>query len=185
MKQLASKKKAARPHLFLKLIILVVALVTLTLTASSSALSGSVANSAQATGQETKPTEVGELKLGAPVERELTVGVTHSYSVSLTQGQYFKLVVDQKGIDVVIRLFGPDGQKLIEVDETPAAVPEFTFLIAEAAGAYRVEVEPSKKDANPGTYQIKIEELRESTAKDRVQVSARKVEEEGNKLRDQ
>ena len=186
MKQLASKKLAGRPHLFLNIIILVVALVTLTLTASGSVFSGSSKDSAQqTTGQETKSADSRELKLGAPIERELAVGVTHSYSVSLTQGQYFKLVVDQKGIDVVVRLFGPNGQKLTEVDETPAAVPESTFLIAEAAGVYRVEVESSNKYAKPGTYQIKIEDLRESTAKDRVQVSARRVADEGNKLRDQ
>ena len=96
-----------------------------------------------------------------------------------------KVVVDQKGIDVIIRVFGPDGQKLREVDETPAAVLESTFLIAEAAGMYRVEVEASSKDAKSGTYEIRIKDLRESTSKDRIQVSAQRIFDEANKLRDQ
>src|SRR4030095_13217929 len=115
----------------------------------------------QTTSAEWGQTEVRELKLGEPIERELSGNAAHSYRISLTQGQYLKVVVDQKGIDVILRVFGPDGQKLREVNETPAAVLESTFLIAEAAGAYRLEVESASKDAKNGTYEIRIKDLRE------------------------
>ncbi|HKR58343.1 MAG TPA: CHAT domain-containing tetratricopeptide repeat protein [Pyrinomonadaceae bacterium] len=164
---------------------LLVALTAVTLTTQNLAFDAPDAKQQEQTAQDSRPTDVGELKIGEPIGRELAGGAAHSYRVSLTQGQYLKVVVDQKGIDVVIRVFGPDGQKLREVDETPAAVLESTFLIAEAAGVYRVEVGSSSNDAKSGTYEIKIKDLREATAKDRIQISAQKVFDEANKLRDQ
>ena len=46
------------------------------------------------------------LEPGKPVERELAGGQSHSYSIALTAGQYLHVVVDQRGIDVVVTLFG-------------------------------------------------------------------------------
>ena len=135
--------------------------------------------------QDPKPADVRELKLGEPIERELGGGAAHSYEVSLTQGQYLNVLVDQKGIDVIITVFGPDGGKLTEVNDTFAGVLESTFVIAEAAGVYCVEVQSTIKDAKAGIYEIKVEEKREATSKDRAQVAAQKVYEEANKLRDQ
>ena len=182
MKQSALKNIESR-NVSKRQISFVLALIVLTMTLSD--IFSSTQTLAQTTPQESKPTDVRELKLGQSIERELAGGAAHSYKVLLTSGQYLKVVVDQKGIDVVIRVFGPDGQKLREVNETPAAFLESTFLIAEAAGMYRVEVESSSKDAKSGTYEIRITDLRESTSKDRIQVSAQKIFDEANQLRDQ
>src|SRR5262245_61919945 len=51
--------------------------------------------------------ETRELKLGEPIERELSGGAAHSYSLLLIKGQFLKVVVEQKAIDVVVRLFNP------------------------------------------------------------------------------
>ena len=116
------------------------------------------------TPQQTKPSDIHELKLGVPVERELAGGVAHSYIVTLTAGQYMKVVVEQKGIDVVVRLFGPDGQKITEVDSPNGTEgPEPVSVIAEAAGAYLLEVKSLEEKTAPGKYEVKVEELREST----------------------
>jgi hypothetical protein len=50
-----------------------------------------------------------KLEQGNPIERELSGGQSHSYQMTLAAGQYVKLVVDQRGIDVVVKLFGPDA----------------------------------------------------------------------------
>ena len=50
------------------------------------------------------------------------------------------MVVERKGIDMVAKLFGADGQKLAEVANDPAVGREFVSVVAEAAGAYRLEV---------------------------------------------
>src|ERR1044071_281833 len=56
------------------------------------------------------------LELQKPIERELTGGESHYYQLELQSGQYFHLVVEQKGIDVVVLVFAPDGKQIIEVD---------------------------------------------------------------------
>src|SRR4029077_1032978 len=56
------------------------------------------------------------LSLGQAIERELAGGATHYYQVSLGAGQFLRATVMQKGIDVVVAVYQPDGGKLIEVD---------------------------------------------------------------------
>src|SRR5215813_1498475 len=56
------------------------------------------------------------LEIGKSIEKQIAAGQTDSYRLSLIEGQYVRVVVEQKGIDVVVELFGPDGKKLDEVD---------------------------------------------------------------------
>jgi pre-peptidase len=80
------------------------------------------------------------LEPGKPVERELSGGQSHFYKINLTSGQYLHVEVEQRGIDVALALFTPDGKKIGEVDDERATVGAETVLaIAEAAGAYRIE----------------------------------------------
>jgi hypothetical protein len=89
-------------------------------------------------------------------------GESHAYRIGLRSGQYLKVVIEQRGIDVVVRLFGPDVQKLTEVDNDPAVGMESIFVVAEISGQYRLEVQSSKKAAKAGRYEARIEELRHS-----------------------
>ena len=87
-------------------------------------------------------------------------GDAHDYKVLLKAGQFLHLVVDQRGIDVVVRLFGPDGKRIAEVDSPNGdRGPEPVQVVAAASGDYRLEVRPLEKAANRGHYQVKIEEL--------------------------
>src|SRR5262249_26267430 len=56
------------------------------------------------------------LETGKAIEKHIAVGQTDSYRLTLTQGEYVHVVVEQKGLDVVVELLGPDGKKLEEVD---------------------------------------------------------------------
>jgi CHAT domain-containing protein/Tfp pilus assembly protein PilF len=124
-----------------------------------------------------------QLEAGKPIEQELSGGQLHSYHFTLTSGQYIHLMVDQQGIDVVVTLFAPDGQKLNEVDSpNGTAGPEIISAIADAVGTYRLEVRSFEKTAGRGRYEIKIEELREATAEDKDRVSAGLVFQEARQL---
>jgi len=104
------------------------------------------------------------LQPGTPVERTLAAGQSHSYTISLEQDQFLQLLVDQRGIDVVVRAFSPAGRRLREVD-TPNGTdgPEDVTVIAETAGVYRIEVTPLDPSPPPGRYEIKVVELRKAT----------------------
>jgi CHAT domain-containing protein/Tfp pilus assembly protein PilF len=123
------------------------------------------------------------LEPGKPVERELSGGQSHTYKIALVSSQYLRIEVEQRGIDVAVALFTPDGNKIGEVDDERATVRAETILaIAETPGAYRIEARSPEKTAKTGRYEIKIIELREATAEDRHRVAAESVFREAEKL---
>src|SRR5205085_9281374 len=113
-----------------------------------------------------------QLEPGKPLERGLAGGEAHHYQIKLVAGQFLEAVVDQRGIDVMVRLFGPDNQQLIEVDSpTGMHCAEVALLIAEVSGNYRLEIS-SDPTAKPGRYQAKITARDSATEQDRHRVKA-------------
>lgn len=46
--------------------------------------------------------EIRQLEQGKAIEREMLSGEVHAYSTQLTAGQFLGVIVDQRGIDVVV-----------------------------------------------------------------------------------
>ena len=127
-----------------------------------------------------------DLMPGAPIERELAGGETHEYRITLAAGQYVQVVAGQRGIDVQLAVFAPDGKQLISIDSTTALTGlEPVSVLAEISGAYRLEVSPVDKTAAKGHYQLRIKELRASTPQDKIRITAQKAFAEGRKLETQ
>src|SRR2546425_2266961 len=106
------------------------------------------------------------LQPGRPIERTLSVGQLHTYTVNLEREQFVQLVVDQRGIDVVIRTFSASGQRLGEFDSPNGSNgPENVTIAASVAGQYRLEVAPidASRELPPGMYQIHIVQVRKAT----------------------
>ena len=123
-----------------------------------------------------KTSEKGELRLGAPVEQELKGGDEHSYRVRVETGQFLKVIVEQKGIDVAVQLFGSDGKPILQVDTSNGTQgPELVSLIAPVAGVYRLDVKSLDIKATPGRYEVRFEELREATPKDKDRIAAERA----------
>ena len=100
------------------------------------------------------------LEPGKAIERAMAGGEAHDYKVPLKAGQFLHVVVDQRGIDVVVRLLGPGGKRIAEVDSPNGdRGPEPVQAVAAASGDYRLEIRPLEKAAQRGGYQVKIEEL--------------------------
>jgi hypothetical protein len=55
------------------------------------------------------------LEVGKPIERELTGGQQHVYQLTLAADQYLQLLAQEKGVDVAVAVFAPDGKKLADV----------------------------------------------------------------------
>jgi CHAT domain-containing protein/Tfp pilus assembly protein PilF len=126
-----------------------------------------------------------ELVLGQSFELNLGPGQSHSYRIALTPGQYARVIVDQRGVDVVVNLFTPDGTKLSEIDGPDGAEgPEYASIIADHPGDYRIEVRPSDMDARPGRYKIWIADLREAIPQDEDRVAAERHFAKGQQLFD-
>ncbi|MBL8170896.1 MAG: CHAT domain-containing protein [Acidobacteria bacterium] len=120
-------------------------------------------------------TQTGDpaLAVGTTIERELAGGQIHVYQLSAAGAAFVKVLVEQKGIDVEVRAFAPDGKQLTAVD-TPNGTqgPELVVFAAESSGAYRVEVISPEKTAQSGRYEIKLLELRLATEADKDRITA-------------
>jgi CHAT domain-containing protein/Tfp pilus assembly protein PilF len=123
------------------------------------------------------------LSPGASIRREMGGGKTHCFRLTLTQGQFTHLIVEQKGVDVDIKITGPDGQTVAEMD-SPNGLngPEAVSVIAQSAGDY-VIVLHSDNSVPGGSYELSVESLREPTASDHERVNAEQLFNEGQKLR--
>jgi CHAT domain-containing protein/Tfp pilus assembly protein PilF len=113
----------------------------------------------------------------------LAGGRQHTYRISLGACQFLKVILEQRSIDVVAQVSGPDGKKMLEFDsESRSQGREEISLVAEAAGAFLLTVRPKLNGAPAGSYEVRIEELRAATETDRALHDARKQFEEALKL---
>jgi hypothetical protein len=87
--------------------------------------------------------------------------------------------VQQKGIDVVVSLFSPSGEKLREVDSPHVYLDaeRLSYVINET-GSYQIEVKsPSKRDV-PGKYQVRIEQFRIASQQDKDLIESERLYDE-------
>ncbi len=113
--------------------------------------------------QNTTP-NVRQLEQGNPIEREFAGGV-HAYTIELTAGQFLGVTVDQRGVDLVVMAFAPDGNRVARVDRASGGQgPERVLLVAETSGTHRLELRSVEEMATggryAGRYEVKIETLR-------------------------
>jgi len=126
--------------------------------------------------------DVRELVSGAAVERELAVGQSHAYRVMLTAGQYLHVTIDQRGIDVVVVLRGPDDAVLMEMDGIGEMLgAEEMSWEAAVGGGYTLEVRAKAKQADAGRYELKAETSPEASGRDRARVAAERLYMEGRR----
>ena len=116
-------------------------------------LSGAFAPCPPALGDEAKP-----VAAGTRLERELGPGTVHRYRVEVPAGYVLKGTVEQRGVDVVVRLLGPDGAKVVEIDSPNGTegVEPIDFE-AKVGGAYTLEVEAFPELTVKGRYELRID----------------------------
>ena len=117
--------------------------------------------------------EVPTLKIGETIEKQLSGGQSHSYELKLDANQFAQITVTQLGIDVVAVLSGTDGKAIVEMDSPNGSQgPETIVFVAKLPGAYRVSVRSLDAGAVAGKYQLRLDEIRSTTAQDASRVEA-------------
>ena len=117
---------------------------------------------AQQTSSPTTTVVAQQLEQGKPIERELKSKEAHDYKLTLASGQFLNAAVNQRGIDVVVRVFAPDEKLVAEIDSPNGAQgDEPIALEAKSAGMYRIEVIPNEEggETASGRYEIRINEI--------------------------
>lgn len=121
-----------------------------------------------------------------PVERDLAGNQSHSYQLTLSEGTFVFVAVEQRGIDVVVRMFDPSGTIVSEVD-SPNGISgqEPLKMITAATATYRIEISSLEANASAGKYEARLIEMRPAAQKDRDLLAARKKYDEAVDLANQ
>lgn len=127
--------------------------------------------------------EVNRLEPGRSVERDITGGKTHTYQISLAAGQFLRVVVDQRAIDVALALMGPEGKPLIESDLTGiVGGRESLCFEAGAARNYQIVVRANGDATQSGAYEMRTDIKAKASAQDRQRMTAELLLNEARKL---
>jgi len=122
------------------------------------------------------------LELGKPFENEISGGQMQSYRIALSAGQFVSVIVQQRGIDVVEKLFAPGGKLVAQFDfELRPREAEKVEFVAETAGVYRLEIKAKFKGA-VGRYEIRVAEIRAANEQDLSLHEAHKLSTESSIL---
>ena len=130
--------------------------------------------------QESQP-----LQAGKPVEREIAGGQSHTYQLKLTTGQFMRVLVEQKGIDIALALIGPDGKQLTEANFTASFGRESLSHEVVVSGDYRIIVRTLAATAPKGGYEVRLEVKAAATAQDKQRIAAEWLMAKAGKLSEQ
>ena len=112
-----------------------------------------------------RPTGITTLQLGTPIERSISPGQAHYYQVVADENSLIQLTVEQKGIDLVVRVRSPSGKQILERDSPNGDNgPEDVSFVTANKLPYQIEVAPLGREPRPpGRYEIKLIEQRQAT----------------------
>ncbi|HJQ70533.1 MAG TPA: DUF3761 domain-containing protein [Blastocatellia bacterium] len=124
-----------------------------------------------------------KLEVGKPISGEIKPGINDTYRFEVEAGNTVAIQVNQKGVDVIVRAFGPNGKKLVGVDAPIGAYgAESIWFIATVSGEYKVELEPYD---GRGPYEILLVFIRPTLPLDRQVINAqRQLQDSYNNLAD-
>ncbi len=122
------------------------------------------------------------LQLMKTVQRAIKGAEKNTYEIKPGPDQYVKIVVEQKGVDIRLRLLNASGKIKLNVDAnaTEQGVETIEFVVVDSE-PYLLEV--SKPDLRKeGNYQITFAEMRTATIKDKELDEARRLVFQANAL---
>jgi len=109
--------------------------------------------------------DAATLQLGTPIERTINPGQIHTYQVIADENTLIQITVEQRGIDVLVRIRNPSGKKVAEYDSPNGADgPENVSFVTTAKVPYFIDITPLDRDGVPaGRYEIRLIEQRPAT----------------------
>jgi CHAT domain-containing protein len=127
--------------------------------------------------------DVYTLARGEVISRHMSSGETHAFKLNLSAKQFARIVVQQQGVNVGIKVLGPGGETLLEMDSPNGSYGlEAVSILASSPGSYRIEVY-SAPTLPSGDYELRVEGPREASASDEIRLVAERAFTEAQKLR--
>ena len=101
-------------------------------------------------------------------------GETHTFSIALVPGQYARVEVDPRNINLILGLTGPHGRPRLRMDGSDYG-REAVSLLADDAGVYQIQVIAPTDESTSGWYRIRLAELRPAVPADRLIVKSQET----------
>ncbi len=112
-----------------------------------------------------------KLRTNKVIEEDLKGGQSKTYVLDAKANQYIKIIVEQKGIDVVLVLFSPTGEKIREMDSPNGTRgSEILSIITKIPGSYKLEIKSEDTNALPGRFEAKIQEIKTASEREELLV---------------
>ena len=143
-----------------------------------SLLCGGVALSAMPALSQTAPTDDAPQPIspGDKVERQLAGGARSEFRLNCSENTYFRLTVEQQGIDVGVFFRGADKKPVLVFNGEPSTSGrEIVEIVCPSSGPTLFSVQSSQRGVAPGKFTITFSESRPATDRDRAV-------DEGNRL---
>lgn len=124
----------------------------------------------------TQPVIGPTLQEDLTLEREIRGGETHVYPVELQAGQFLRVVVQENGTDLAVRLVGPDGKVETGVDSIGLGLDcrEDLAAVAASSGLHRIELVLGDAKKSPAGYTLTVQSIR-AAAGEQDQIRAEAV----------
>lgn len=99
-----------------------------------------------------------QLEAKTPIEREIHGGEIHTYNLMVPADRVFAGTIEQRGIDLEVRVINPEGKLVATIDSPNGpSGPEPWLIEPKPAGLWRLEVKPFEPAAT-GKYEARIDE---------------------------
>lgn len=132
--------------------------------------------------ERSKRQEGTRLEPNLTIEKELAGDVTHSFLVEIESGKCVYAEIDQKGADVRVGVYAPDGRKILDLDSPNGARgTEPVLIAAKTTGVYRLVVSHAD-DPTRGLYSVRLEEARDMTERDETIIAAQQAFSEAGEM---
>ena len=118
------------------------------------------------------------------IERQIAGGESHTYQITLKAGQFIRVVVDQKGIDLTLALAatqGEAGKPIAEANLTRIDMESLSYE-ATVSGDYLFTIRALGVTTLNGKYQARLEQKDAAAPKDRQRITAERLLGEGYPL---
>lgn len=110
---------------------------------------------------------------GQSMTREMTGAETHRYTFELKKDEFFQVRVEQKGVDVALRLLDAEGKELAKMDSPNGKNgPETLTWVGSADSKLTLEIGKLDSKSEPGAYSVLREKFRWATEVERKFISA-------------
>jgi CHAT domain-containing protein/Tfp pilus assembly protein PilF len=122
------------------------------------------------------------LEPGSTTEGQLQGGQSNEYRFTLQAGQYARLSVEQRTINVALACYGPDGTPIWSADSFDIGDTETAEFVGETSGTYRLQITAPELHAPAGRYDITLQTPEPATARHRDRIAAARKFAEGMTL---